>query len=114
VVNAPTWCRKNLSKRYVIFAFKKQRIYNSEIVRTLARDKSIISRELKMNTDGRSKHYRPELKHRKAAHRHLQNNNYKAFTAQIQENIIYWLEKNYSPKQIKGDAVNNKCPCLSI
>lgn len=104
----------SLSERYEIFAFKKQGICNSEIARTLGRDKSTISRELKRNADGRSKNYRPELAHRKAAHRHLQKNKYKAFTAQMQENIIYWLEKDYSPEQIKGDAVNNKRPCVSI
>lgn len=104
----------SLSERYEIFAFKKQGICNSEIARTLGRDKSTISRELKRNADGRSKNYRPELARRKAADRHLNKNKHKAFTAQMLENITYWLEKDYSPEQIKGDAVNNKLPCVSI
>jgi IS30 family transposase len=32
----------------------------------------------------------------------------------MQESITYRLEKDYSPEQIKGDAVNNKRPCVSI
>jgi len=84
----------SLSERYEIFAFKKHGICNSEIARTLGRDKSTISGELKRNADDRSKNYRPELAHRKAADRHLHKNKYQAFTAQMQKDIIYWLEKD--------------------
>lgn len=104
----------SLAERYEIFALKKHGSCNSEIARTLGRDKSTISRELKRNADGRSKTYRPELAHKKTVDRHLHKNKYKAFTAQMQESITYWLEKDYSPEQIKGDAINNKRPCVSI
>jgi IS30 family transposase len=87
----------SLSERYEIFAFKKQGICNSEIAKTLGRDKSTRSRELKRKADGRSKNYRPDLAHRKAADRHLHKNKHKDFTVQVQEDIIYWLEKDFSP-----------------
>jgi IS30 family transposase len=103
-----------LAERCEIFALKKHGSCNSEIARTLGRDKSTITRELKRNADGRSKNYHPELAHKKTIDRHLHKNKHKAFTARMQESITYWLEKDYSPEQIKGDAINNKRPCVSI
>jgi IS30 family transposase len=82
-----------LAERYEIFALKKQGSCNSEIARTLGRDKYTISRGLKRNVDERSTNYRPELAHRKTADRHLHKNKHKAFTAQMQESITYWLER---------------------
>jgi len=32
----------------------------------------------------------------------------------VQEDIIYWRGNDYSPEQIKGDAVNNNRLCVSI
>ena len=104
----------SLAERYEIFALKKHGSCNSEIAKTLGRDKSTISRELKRNADRRSKNYRPELAQKKTDLRHLQKKKYKAFTAQIQDHIVFWLTQDYSPEQIKGVAIIKKCPCVSI
>lgn len=103
-----------LAERYEISAYKKQDVSISKIANILGRSKSTISRELRRNADGRNKSYRPDLAHKKAISRHQQKNKHKAFTAQIQDDVTYWLKEGYSPEQIKGNADRQKLPCVSI
>lgn len=102
-----------LSERYEISAFKKQGLNNSDIAKQVGRHKSTIGKELKRNADGRSKAYRPELAEKKAVSRKREKEKHKAFTSEIQERVIYWLKKDYSPEQIKGRADKDKIPCVS-
>jgi len=103
-----------LAERYEISALKKQGFTNSRIAVNLSRDKSTIGRELKRNADGRNQTYRPELAQKKANHRHQQKKKHIVFTTEIQESVIYWLKKDYSPEQIKGCAQRSNSTCVSV
>jgi len=103
-----------LAERHEISAHKKQGGSNSEIANILGGSKPTISREVRRNADGRNKNYRADLAHKKAIFRHQHKKRHTAFTAQIQDHITYWLKKDYSPEQIKGNADRLKLPCVSI
>ena len=100
-------------ERYEISTLKKHGFHDSAIAKSIGRDKSTISRELKRNADGRSKKYRADLAQKKADQRHKEKKKQKAFTPEIEDTVTYWLQRDYSPEQIKGYADRHKQPCVS-
>ena len=92
----------------------KQNGYSqTEIARVINKDKSVVSREIHRNADGRSGEYKADLAQRK----YLKRQEYKAkprtFTAQVEEYIRDKLALQYSPEQIAGIAKKNGDACVS-
>jgi IS30 family transposase len=100
-------------ERYEISTLKKHGFKDTDIAKSINRNKSTISRELKRNADGRSKEYRADLAQKKTDLRHREKNKHRAFTSQIENTVTYWLKQDYSPEQIKGYADRTNEPCVS-
>lgn len=100
-------------QRYTICSMKQNGYSQTEIARVINKDKSVVSREIHRNADGRSGEYKADLAQRK----YLKRQEYKAkprtFTAQIEEYIRDKLELKYSPEQIAGIAKKNGDHCVS-
>jgi len=84
-------------ERYEIYAFRKAGISQKEIAKSLNRDPSSISRELKRNAGKRS--YRPKQAHEKASSRRFS-------ATRIDVEVIEFVKKKirdeWSPEQISG------------
>jgi len=100
-------------QRYTICSMKQNGYSQTEIARVINKDKSVVSREIHRNADGRSGEYKADLAQRK----YLKRQEYKAkprtFTAPIEEYIRDKLELKYSPEQIAGIAKKNGDHCVS-
>jgi IS30 family transposase len=76
----------------------------TEIADVLGKHKSVISREIKRNSDGRSSEYRAPLAHRKAMKRLKEKPKLVLLTDDIKTYISDKLKDKFSPEQIVGDA----------
>lgn len=102
-----------VGQRYEIAALKKANHTQSEIAQILNRDKSVISREIKRNSDQRSGEYRADLAERKCRDRHLLKAKHIRFTEAIKEYVIDRISDDYSPEQIAGEAKLKGIDCVS-
>ena len=93
-----------LEQRYKIESLREIGKSLAEIGEAIGKDKSVISRELRRNADGRNGTYKADLAHRKANNRHKSKPKQKRLTAEVEANLLYYLKKDYSPEQIKGRA----------
>ena len=91
-------------QRYKIGAYYALGKSFSEIGAYIGKDKSVISREIKRNSDGRSGVYKADLADRKAKVRHKQKHKRQDLDAEVEANILYYLSMDYSPEQIVGRA----------
>jgi len=73
-----------------------------EISRAIGKDKSVISRELKRNSDARNGKYRDDLANRKYAKRQKEKHKHIRFTPSIKGEVEALLKKDYSPEQVVG------------
>ena len=100
-------------QRYTICTMLQNGYSQTEIARVINKDKSVVSREIRRNADGRSGEYKSDLAQRK----YLKRQEYKAkprtFTAEVEEYIRDKLELKYSPEQIAGIAKKNGETCVS-
>ena len=87
-------------QRYAISCMLQQGKSQSEIAASIAKDKSVISREIVRNKDQRSGVYRHDLAHRKYAQRQKKKPKNKRFTLRIQSHVETLLKEDYSPEQI--------------
>lgn len=83
------------------------------ISKALGRSKSVISREIIRNRDGRSKKYIADLAQRKCDIRHKQKNKRIKLTRTMRAYIIEQLEQKLSPEQIVGLSARNGLDCIS-
>lgn len=93
-----------LEQRYKIEAYKIAGKSISEISEQIGKDKSVVSREIKRNSDGRSGIYKANLADRKCKERHKVKLKKCKFNANVEVNILYYLSKDYSPEQAFGRA----------
>ena len=100
-------------QRYAISCMLQQGKSQREIVASIAKDKSVISREIVRNKDQRSGVYRHDLAHRKYAQRQKRNPKKKRFTLRIQSHVETLLQKDYSPEQIVGISIKEGIDCVS-
>ena len=100
-------------QRYTISKMQKGGYKQSEISKTIGKDKSVVSREIKRNKDQRSGVYGHELAERKCRERHRKKPKNIDFTQEIQERAEELLKKKYSPKQIKGYCDDNALEMVS-
>jgi len=93
-----------LEQRYKIEAYRKLGKGISEIADYIGRDKSVVSREIKRNSDGRNGVYKAVLAEKKAVQRHQEKSKYCRFNETVQSNILNYLLQDYSPEQMVGRA----------
>lgn len=93
-----------LEQRYKIEAYKNLGKGITEIADYVGRDKSVISREIKRNADGRSGLYKADLAQRKTLERHQNKRKACKFNQHVQANVLHYLEQDFSPEQIVGRA----------
>lgn len=93
-----------LEQRYKIEFYKSTGKSISEISEQIGKNKSVVSRELKRNSDGRNGIYKANLADRKCKERHkIKYKNFK-FSANVELNVLYYLTMDYSPEQAFGRA----------
>ena len=89
-------------QRYTISTMLHQGFSQSKIACTIGKDKSVISREIKRNSDLRNGEYKFTLAQKKYTVR--QKNKRKAikFTVQLKVKVESLLKQKYSPEQVVG------------
>jgi transposase, IS30 family len=102
-----------ITQRYEIGVLFTQGFSISAIARAIAKDKSVISRELKRNADGRNGVYKAKLAQQKTDQRHASKPKFISFSPSIKSTIIRLLNEQYSPEQIVGRCEVIKDPCVS-
>ena len=90
------------SQRYTIQAMLSVGFKQMEIADAIGKDKSVISREIKRNSDLRSGEYRGDLANRKYEQRMTSKPKYIRFTPQVQKLVDQGLEQQWSPEQISN------------
>jgi IS30 family transposase len=94
-----------LEQRYKIETYKNTGKNISEISEYLGKDKSVISREIKRNSDQRSGIYKAGLAEKKYRNRHKIKHKKSNFNANVEANVLYYLSMDYSPEQAFGRAI---------
>ena len=89
-------------QRYTIASMKASGFPRKEICLTIGKDKSVLSRELKRNSDARNGEYKADLAQKKYQIRQAQKPKLASFTADIQAEIEAGLSEDLSPEQIVG------------
>ena len=102
-----------LEQRYKIEAYKNTGSSISEIANFVGKDKSVISREIKRNSDQRSGNYKALLANNKTINRHKIKYKNRTLTPEVEMNILCYLSKDYSPEQIVGRAKLDKIEMVS-
>lgn len=87
-------------QRYTIAVMLSSDYSQKSIAEALGRDKSVISREIKRNRDGRSGEYRADLAARKCKERHQKKRKYIKLKDFEEKLIKELLAEKYSPEQI--------------
>lgn len=103
-----------LQQRYQIQAGIDNGMTQTEVGLYIGKDKSVINREIKRNSDGRNGLYKAELAHTKAMKRHKEKAKKISFTTTIINHVEEMLNKDYSPEQIVGRAKRDNIECVSI
>jgi len=91
-------------QRYTISVMKQKSFTQKYIADAIGKNKSVISRELKRNSDQRNGDYRFDLAQRKCEKRHSEKNKKKKFSIEMQNYVEKKLEEDLSPEQIHGRA----------
>jgi IS30 family transposase len=89
-------------QRYTISVMYEKNYSQKEIAEAINKDKSVVSRELKRNSDLRSGKYRSNLAHRKYIERLRNKPKKRYFTNEIRATTDELLRNDYSPEQIAG------------
>lgn len=90
------------AQRYTIEVLLKAGTTQSKIARALSINKSVISREISRNSDGRSGAYKAELAQRKYEQRLVLKPKKTKVNQALYERIIGLLKADYSPEQVTG------------
>jgi len=89
-------------QRYAICCMLKQGYKQIEIAVAIGKDKTVVSKEIKRNSDKRNGVYKHELAQKKYAKRQKEKAKQKRFTKNIQHAIELLLRDDYSPEQVVG------------
>lgn len=85
----------------------------TQIAKSINKNKSVVSREVGRNSDGRSGKYKADLADSKANNRHREKNKKVRFTPEMKAFVKQKLRDDYSPEQITGRAKLENIPCVS-
>jgi len=102
-----------LEQRYKIEAYRNSGSSISEIAELVDKDRSVITREIKRNSDKRSGIYKAALADKKAINRHKVKHKKCTLTSEVEANILFYLKQDYSPEQIVGRAKIDKRAMVS-
>jgi IS30 family transposase len=89
-------------QRYTINCMLDQGLKPVKIARLIKKDKSVISREIKRNSDQRSGVYKSDLAQRKYQKRLKDKPKYLKFTSSVKTRVEGLLREDYSPEQVVG------------
>lgn len=103
-----------LEQRYTIDVMNRNGYKQKDIAKAIDKDKSVVSRELKRNKDGRSGEYRHDLAQRKYKKRQKEKPKKIKFTKEVQENVEALLKEDYSPEQIVGTLEKQNKSTVSV
>jgi len=92
---------------------KKEGFSQKDIALIIGKDKSVVSRELKRNSDKRSKKYDADLAQRKYQQRQRDKPKHIHFTEEVRQIVDELLNKDYSPEQIVGRTKLKGITCVS-
>ena len=102
-----------LNQRYDIEIGLAKKLNNSQIGNLIGKDRSVISREIKRNSDLRTNSYRAELAHKKAIERQNTKPKKKHWDQPMIDFVITQLNEEHSPEQITGRAKEKGIECVS-
>lgn len=91
-----------VSQRYTIETMLKAGYRQSEIARVIGKEKSVVSREIKRNSDQRSGVYSQDLAQRKYDKRQKEKSKRVYFTDAVKNDVEMLLKEDYSPEQVVG------------
>ena len=100
-------------QRYTIEILYNENYSQTDIAKIICRDKSVVHRELKRNSDKRNSVYKADLAERKCKQRHIEKPKQIRFTKAIKDFVIYYLREDYSPEQIVGKSKLEGLKCVS-
>ena len=100
-------------QRYAISVMLQSGSTQTSIAQALGRSKSVISREINRNRDGRSNKYTSDLAQRKCENRHKIKKKHIKLTSEMRTYIIQKLEEKLSPEQIVGFSHRHGIECVS-
>jgi IS30 family transposase len=100
-------------QRNTIFAMQQAGCSRKMICHRIGKDKSVLSRELRRNSDKRTGEYNPELAQRKYEKRQKEKPKFIHFTDMIKQFVIINLKDDLSPEQIAGRAKYESFECVS-
>lgn len=100
-------------QRYTISVMLAQNHPQNQIALAIGKDKSVVSREIKRNSDQRNGIYKSDLANRKYKQRQEQKNRPTIFTTSIKKYVEEGLNNEYSPEQINGRAKLEGIFCVS-
>jgi len=83
-----------------------------EIALAIGKDKSVLSREIRRNSDQRNGEYKSDLATKKYEQRQAEKPRYITFTSTIEAYVVKGLNNDLSPEQIAGRA-RRYCLCKS-
>jgi len=101
-------------QRYTISVLKTEGFSQKAISERINKDKSVVSRELKRNSDLRNNEYKADLAQQKYEKRKSEIPKKIYFTTSIKEVVLKYVSINYSPEQIVGFCKLHKIPMVSI
>lgn len=102
-----------LDQRYEIEDGLEKKMSLSEIGLRIGKDKSVISREFKRNSDQRYNRYRAELADRRAKNRNKIKRKRIWLTSEIEAFVREQIKNDFSPEQIVGRAKLEMKDCVS-
>jgi IS30 family transposase len=102
-----------LEQRYTIEVLRKENYSQTEIAKRLNRDKSVVSNELKRNSNQNSGVYNAALAQKKTLKRHREKNKIIYFTDEVKQYVDTCISEDYSPEQIVGVARKHGLNCVS-
>lgn len=102
-----------LEQRYQIQTCLDNNMTQSETAEYISKSRSVISRELTRNSDGRNNVYKAELAQKKATKRHKEKPKKIYFTEEIKSHVDEMVANDYSPEQIVGRAKTDGISCVS-
>jgi IS30 family transposase len=100
-------------QRYTISSMLAQNYKQNQIALAIGKDKSVVSREIKRNSDQRNGFYKSDLANRKYKQRQEEKNRPVVFTTTIKKYVEDGLNNEYSPEQINGRAKLDGISCVS-
>lgn len=101
-------------QRYTIAQLLKQGKTQKEIAQTIEKDKSVVSREIKRNSN-KDGTYTATGAQMKADKRKRRLRSYRTFTSEMERIIKLFLTKHqWSPEQIVGHCKNKAIPMVSV